>query len=215
MLLMNANVKLSANEMALVSDAGFILTKLAITGKVYLILGNLCSYFREYTAAHPHAFPEEVLAVSPKIYRGESYRQLPYVMLDYPRYFAGGNAFAIRCLFWWGNSFSIHLHLSGSWKQLYAHGYAALIQSGALDSWYCCIATGEWEHHFGEDNYVLIGTAREVCVQHVYKQHFIKLAQKIPLQEWDHAYDFYREAFATLAAVAEKIKSETENRSDH
>ena len=55
-----------------------------------------------------------IVQSTPKIAKGENYLQLPYVLLDYPRCFDKENIFAIRTMFWWGNFFSITLHLSGS-----------------------------------------------------------------------------------------------------
>lgn len=201
---MDANVKLSANEMALVTDAGFILTKQAIIEKVFTLFGRLSDDFRAIVAASPGVFPAAITAIAPKIYKGEQYRQLPYVMLDYPRYFTGGHVCAIRCFFWWGHSFSIHLHLSGKWKQNREPAIAAMLQSGALNNWYYCLSADEWQHHFDESNYRLAGTAMAACMQHVYAQHFIKLAQKIPLQEWDHAYSFYVNAFGSLVQLLQQ-----------
>lgn len=202
---MDANVKLSAKEMALVTNADFILTKQAITHKLYLLFGALSDRFRELTALPGAAFPATVTAAAPKIYKGEQYQGLPYVMLDYPRCFAGGQVCAIRCFFLWGHSLSIHLHLSGMYKQPYTDQLAHLVQSGELDNWYYCMADNEWQHHFGSDNYRLVSSAREACGQHVYAQHFIKLAQKIPLQEWDHAYEFYVDGFSRLMQVFQQI----------
>ena len=56
---------------------------------------------------------------SPKISKGENYKGLPWLVLDYPRYFNKEDIFAIRTLFWWGNFFSITLHISGKYKMRY------------------------------------------------------------------------------------------------
>jgi len=80
-----ANVKLSDAEMKLVTDASFILTKNHIINKVYHLFGELSTIFE--TIAKQQHLPEDILQVSPKISRGENYESLPWVMLDYPRYF--------------------------------------------------------------------------------------------------------------------------------
>src|SRR5580658_8387468 len=105
-----ANVKLSKTEFELVTDTQVILTKSLVIGKVYTLFGMLASDFRLMAFEKSGLLPLEVLSVSPKISRGEQYLQLPYVVLDYPRFYTRNDVLAIRCFFWWGNFFSITLH---------------------------------------------------------------------------------------------------------
>ncbi|HNH23308.1 MAG TPA: hypothetical protein PLY26_14225, partial [Ferruginibacter sp.] len=77
-----SKLTLSPEELELVSDSRWILTKQAIIGKVYGIFGGLAERYQAIGAAH--TLPADVLRMTPKIARGENYRQLPYVMLDYP-----------------------------------------------------------------------------------------------------------------------------------
>src|SRR3569623_367034 len=99
----NANVKLSKTELLLVTNAEVILTKNNIILKVYEMFGLLAERQQYYALQKKDALPKEALSVSPKIYKGEQYRGLPYVMLDYPLYYKGKDVFAVRSLFWWGN----------------------------------------------------------------------------------------------------------------
>src|SRR3982750_1106316 len=115
----NANVKLSNAELLLVCDEQFILTKNSIINKVYQLFGALSENFIEQAKSKPEIFPVEVSGTSPKIFRGENYRNLPYVLLDYPRFFSREKTFAIRCFFWWGNLFSITLHIAGEYFSRY------------------------------------------------------------------------------------------------
>jgi hypothetical protein len=189
----NANVKLSKNELMLVCDAQFILTKNNIVNKVYLLFGVLSDHFFTQVKNSKGFFPSEVLTQSPKIYKGEQYRGLPYVMLDYPRYFVKDDAFAIRCLFWWGNFFSITLQLAG--KHALAYGTSVLhsIVKKENSQWYICINNDQWQHHFETDNYLpandnVLTHVNEKAIQ---EKSFFKTAKKLPLQQWDNAYDFF------------------------
>jgi len=112
-----ANVKLSQKELKVMRNADFLLTKNEIMHKVQQMFGMLCKDYSLLLQANKQLLPEEVLQTTPKIYKGEQYRGLPYTMLDYPRYFSKENIFAIRNFFWWGNFFSITLHLSGEYKK--------------------------------------------------------------------------------------------------
>lgn len=96
--MMPANVKLSKNELSLVCDEQFILTKNNIIEKVSQLYGLLSNSFTN-TLSESTNLPAEILSASPKIYKGEQYEGLPYVMLDNPRCFNKQDAFAIRCFF--------------------------------------------------------------------------------------------------------------------
>src|SRR5947209_5415196 len=107
------NVELSKTEMEIVANSEFILTKNRIIEKVYNLFGSLAENYKLVLNEHINELPAEVISTTPKIYKGENYLGLPYVMMDYPRLFLKTDIFAIRSLFWWGNFFSITLHLSG------------------------------------------------------------------------------------------------------
>src|SRR4051812_10400669 len=107
------NVGLSKNELEMVTSSEFILTKNRIVEKVYRLFGLLSEDYKNILQEYATALPAEVFASSPKIYKGENYLNLPYLMMDYPRVFLKDDTFAIRCFFWWGNYFSITLQLSG------------------------------------------------------------------------------------------------------
>ncbi len=111
-----ANVKLSKNELLLVENAEVILTKNRIIKKVSELFGLLSSDYRNIIITSGGYLPSEVVAVPPKIYKGEQYLMLPYVMLDYPRYFSKNGFFAIRTLFWWGNFMSVNVLISGIYR---------------------------------------------------------------------------------------------------
>ena len=185
------NVKLSKEEFDLVSDAGFILTKNRIIQKVYNLFGNLCDEYKQVS----DDFPAEVLAVHPKISKGENYLGLPWVMLDYPRSFSNTNVFAIRSFFWWGNFFSITLQLQGSYKEKYGQQIQSFLASTS-DEWWIGVAEDPWQHHFGKDNY--IPSSAGIKIE---EMPFIKLAKKIPLQQWDNSFDFFAGTFKQFTGI--------------
>src|SRR3989337_3789488 len=114
-----AKIRLSPEEAALVIRADWILTKNSIIQKTKQLLASLQTEQQHLLLSSSSLFPEEIINSSPKISKGENYKGLPYLVLDYPRYFNKEDAFAIRILFWWGNFFSGTLHLSGIYKKKY------------------------------------------------------------------------------------------------
>jgi hypothetical protein len=198
---MSANVQLSAEEMALVTNAEWILTKNAVIGKVYAIFGELSALQREAATA---GLPPEVWTPGPKIARGEQYRGLPWVMLDYPRCFKGDEAFAIRSFFWWGHYFSVSLHLGGVYKQRYAAGLLAQWERLQQEGYWICTGEDAWQHHTGPDNYHLAAeTERADWEKHLQNKSFLKIARLLPFGQWETAtkklFNFYEEMLSILA----------------
>ncbi len=183
-----AKIRLSQKEMELVNNADLILTKNIILQKVNQLLAGLQAKQQQYIETQPGDLPEEVIRSSPKISKGENYRGLPYLILDYPRSFEKENILAIRTMFWWGNFFSVTLHLSGIQKkeaeEKLVTAYGILKENG--DKFYRKEDPGE--HHFEADNYIpLTELSHKDFENLVRKNPFIKLATKISLQQWDDA----------------------------
>jgi hypothetical protein len=190
-----ANVKLSKSELSLACDASFILTKNAIIEKVYQLFGILVPQFQQQLNNIKTKLPHEISVFSPKIYRGEKYRELPYVMLDYPRCFIKEDVFAVRCLFWWGNHFSITLHLSGKYADSYAAEIIKNLFTEKESDWYICINENQWEHHFKKDNFVQANHANSLNVtKFVQQKRFLKIARRLPIERWEDVLDFFYSA---------------------
>ena len=151
--MMNANLDFSKNEYDVIINSDFILTKNRIIKKIYTLYGMLAEEYKSLLNEYVYCLPNEIFTVPPKIYKGEQYKDLPYVMLDYPRYFSKTNVFAIRSFFWWGNYFSITLQLSGIYLEKYADNIVDFINNKKNKDWYLGVHASEWEHHFEKDNY--------------------------------------------------------------
>ncbi|RYG23967.1 MAG: hypothetical protein EOO01_43830, partial [Chitinophagaceae bacterium] len=105
-------LQLSAEELAMVGDSHWLLTKNSIMQKAYLLFGEAAASLQSALAGESGQGAEFFLP-SPKIAKGENYKGLPYVMLDYPRHFGKEDIFAFRTMFWWGNFLSFTWHLKG------------------------------------------------------------------------------------------------------
>ena len=193
-MLSTDNTYLSPYEMSVVADIEFVMAKQRIVGKTVHLFGNLAN---EYVPL----FSQKILipeAVNPKISKGENYRGLPYVVLDYPRMFSKQDWFAIRCFFWWGNFFSITLQLSGTYQQQYAPLLEKAIAANLFEGWFINNGDDPWHHHFEEDNYKPVEANEQVSFA---GRPFIKMAKKIPLTQWDNAFAFFTTNFEMLVNV--------------
>lgn len=197
-----AKITLSPKELELVCNTDWILTKHAIIQKVYRLFGELLPHLGAVLQARSNTLPPEVFLHTPKIAKGENYQLLPYVVLDYPRYFTKEEVFAIRHFFWWGNFFSISLQLSGKFRQRFApvlqHKFELLQRGG----YWLCIAEDPWQHHFDDSNFRLIKSMRpEEFADMLTRKAFVKIAKKISLQQWEEIPVFIAETFEELTEL--------------
>lgn len=194
-----AKLRLSAKEAELVANADWILTKNHILQKVKWLLEDLQSQQQQFLLSHSPVIPSEVLAVSPKISRGENYKGLPYLVLDQPRYFGKDDHFAIRSMFWWGNFFSITLHLSGHYKKMYERKIEAAFNALKENSFFIGVSNEQWEHHFEADNYLpLTGMTERDLKTTIADKDFIKLAKRFSFEQWDNAEEMLFISFRQL-----------------
>lgn len=194
-----AKIRLSPKEAELVTNADWILTKNGILQKAKFLLEQLQSDQQEYLKMYLSTLPAEVMQISPKISKGENYKGLPYLVLDYPRFFENENHFAIRVMFWWGNFFSITLHLSGSYKRMYENKIHVALPLMKEKGFYICSGSDQWEHHFETSNYLsLEETDAALFKKYTGEKDFIKLAKKYPLEQWDSARDKLMASFSEM-----------------
>lgn len=183
-----AKLRLSEEELALVSDAQWILMKNTILKKAIALFAHVQSQQNHILKDFSLRLPDSILSVSAKISKGENYKGLPYIVLDQPRFFQKDDAFAIRHIFWWGNFFSSMFYLSGKYKKQYEqniyNAYSVLKENDC----FVCINNDPWEHHFEETNFTSINTLSQDDYKQIIVTHpFIKIADKLPISKWENA----------------------------
>ena len=175
-----AKVALSAEELRLVTDPSVIFMKNSIISKVYALFGNLSA-----TDTCRLEWPREVSGIPPKIARGEAYKGLPYVMLDFPRYFTATDVFALRTFFWWGRYVSVTLHLKGMYKGRFQQ--VLLNESSCLitDEVYVAFGGDEWDHDLEGGGYRILrelsASDKDACIR---QGSFLKISCFLPLEQW-------------------------------
>jgi hypothetical protein len=192
-------ITLSAKEQELVCNTDWILTKHAIIRKVYHLFGEQAALMQELVLNQNSYLPEEVKASVPKIAKGENYKELPYVMLDYPRCFEKEKTVAIRTFFWWGHFFSVNLQLSGICKEKALPSLQNNFLQLHQNDYWLCVSSDPWQHHFEEDNYVAIKKyTNEEFSSILNRESFIKIGKKIPLTEWGKVPAFIEQSFTEM-----------------
>src|SRR6266496_5634658 len=177
-----SKVQLSSFETELVNNAEWILTKNGIIEKVKQLLTGLQEDQKEYLHSLSNHFPKEILKPSAKISKGENYKGLPYLVLDFPRCFDHKNIFAVRTMFWWGNFFSVTLQLAGDYKIMFENKIISSYEILKQKEFFICVHEKQWEHHFESSNYIQISNCnKDDFVDIIKTNSFIKLANKTSL----------------------------------
>lgn len=189
---------ISEEEMTLLNNTEWILTKRLLIEKVSDLFGILYTSFKKYPKPFNQVFPAGSDIMPGKISRGENYRSLPYVILDYPAFFCKEDILVIRTMFWWGHFFSITLQLSGSIKRKFI-GDQYLISSWIKSKeYFICINKDPWEHHFESDNYVLASAITNEQIAEIWKNPFFKISKKLPISDWIYAEEYLKKGFEEL-----------------
>jgi hypothetical protein len=197
-----AKIILSAQELQLMHNKEWILTKRVVINKINSLFGSMVPGLQKLAAAQ-HGVPAEVLATNPKIHKGENYLGLPYLLLDYPAFFSKEGVFAIRTLFWWGNFFSVTLHLSGKYKKMFTSNLrqnALLIQQ---HNYSLCVNQNEWQHHFEADNYTPAAHQSTSQLHNIIDERtFVKLSAKFELSRWNEMPGIVTETAVKMLQIA-------------
>jgi hypothetical protein len=192
-------IQLSPFEMDLLNNSEWILTKNLVVKKAQRLLEKVQENILEHVQGSSVSLPQEVITISPKISKGENYHGLPWLILDYPRYFKKEKVFAIRIMFWWGNFFSTTLHLSGEYKKRYSRGIVQSYEALCENEFYTCVHDEQWHHHFEKENYLPVKnfTAGDFAY-HIDTRSFLKLSCQLSFLKWNDAPGLLSESFIRI-----------------
>ncbi|MCL6524196.1 MAG: hypothetical protein K6T34_05990 [Thermoflavifilum sp.] len=200
------NLGLSADELLLVSNSEWILMKNHILEKAIDLMAQLQAILQENLQ---HArIPDVWRHTGAKISRGEKYQGLPYVILDFPRYFSQSDTFACRSLFWWGHYFTCTLHVSGKFLHQYRFQLEQHFYTLQQSDWWISCSDAEWTHQLHDRSHYqpLTALSLETYKQLLLKRHFVKLAKSYPLEKWEQfipfAKDQYLQIFNCLGIIS-------------
>jgi hypothetical protein len=197
-------IHLSEDEMELLRNSDWILTKNAIIEKVILGMAGLLAKMQQRVQDQKFVLYREIVESSGKISRGEKYQGLPYVMLDYPRMFDRENIIAIRTLFWWGNFCSVTLHLKGKYQQLIAERIRMQMPLLLEHDLFFSVSGDEWNHDVSMDNYQPLKSIYSNDLFLVLPEAaFLKLTGKVELDQWDKMEEKLFALFKALLRLGE------------
>ncbi|MEO7045660.1 MAG: hypothetical protein ABI091_10175 [Ferruginibacter sp.] len=187
-------ITLSDAELAIVQETEWILTKQNIIKAVYNLFEDRITSIKISVLDNSELKLPEILSAVPKINKGENYHNFPYVIMDYPAVFSKENIFALRTMFWWGNFFSVTLHLSGKYQLLFANNIQRNLKQNGTD-FFVCINDNAWQHHFDPENFIAVKELREAELQGIINKPFFKIALKYSLQQWNSMPQLLEDAY--------------------
>ncbi|MDW7695503.1 hypothetical protein R9C00_27050 [Flammeovirgaceae bacterium SG7u.111] len=165
-------------------DQDFLLTKHRIMKQMASLFQTVRDELSSQLAISTQFLPKETDISSGKISKGENYKGLPYMVLDYPRYFSKENIFLMRTMFWWGNEFSAMLILKGQPHEELKTALRSFLSQEIAQDFYLCVGDSPWEYDFGTDNYCKVSAIDEDELNAILAKSFLKLAQKAPLDSY-------------------------------
>lgn len=196
--------ELTPEEAAVIESTRFILLKNSAIEKVMGLMGKLQEALAAYDRNSDFPFKPEWLLQGGKISKGEQYKGLPWVMLDYPRYFSKTGVFAFRTMFWWGHYFSATLHLGGNVKQHYSAALESSYTKLAAAGFQVYVQEDPWEHDFENGNYRFIDTLDlDEWKALISRNDFVKIAKPFVIGHWGKIITEVVEAYATLLNILE------------
>ena len=196
-------MNLSTSELNALHNTKFYAVKASATKKIDALLAEVRDSLKGEIKKNNISFPKEVDSKNGKIFRGENYLGLPYLVLDYPKHFSKESVFSFRTMFWWGNFFSFTLHLQG--KALKMHRSALLSQMSSLKkkNTYICVNNNPWQYHYGKDNYILTDKLSDAELKKLIREkEFIKLSRKTTLKDHKKLKPFCLESFRLFLGFA-------------
>jgi len=191
-------MSLSDKELSMIEDKDFLITKINIISEIENLLYNTKARLTDVTERKNYSFLSKPEFKKGRVFKGEYYRELPFVTLDFPSIFEKQNVFAYRTMFWWGNFFSATLHLQG--KYLEQHRTKLLSNFDMLlhQDIYICVGETPWEYHYGKDNYVKSSEKHKEIIEN---SPFIKLSKRIPLEQIESIPQISSSFFLYLATL--------------
>lgn len=193
------NENLSSEELIILSDADFLKSKKAITGKIEDQLKEIYTTLKgsiKNWKIDPH-----VLNTNGKISKGENYQDLPYFVLDYPRIF-GEDTFSIRTIILWGRYIGLYFIVSGKYLDYVNIEKLLNAEKSVLIS----VKDSPWEHLITDENYKpLTDFNQEIVDTLIKKNGFLKIALKLNLNEIPDLKDRVL-SFSKLLTLFTKLK---------
>lgn len=191
--------RFTPTELETLHNTDFFSVKTSATKKIEHLFTVVYNEIKNVIEKENLSFPKEVDVQEGKLFRGENYLSLPYLMLDYPKHFSKESVFTFRTMFWWGNFFSCTLHVQGKALDKYRNALIKNLSSLRKKNIYICINNNPWQYHYKKENYLPVDKLPDTELKKLLlEKEFIKLSRKISIKDYKKISKFARESFFYL-----------------
>lgn len=174
-------MELSNTELNIINDKEFLLKKIVVIKKIQKLFEILQRDLKGIVDSSEFIFHENVDIKYGKIFKGEDYKNLPYIVLDYPKLYSKENIFTYRTMFWWGNFYSSTFHLQGEIFNELKSKTIKNLQTSSFSDLYICVNKTPWEYHYNDSNYILLTSEN---ISKIDQLPFLKLSKKFDLNDY-------------------------------
>ncbi|MCS7078134.1 MAG: hypothetical protein NZ455_15585 [Bacteroidia bacterium] len=173
---------LSAYEVCILHDKAFFEAKHAIMQKWERFLSHTADEIYPFLSRSTCILPDEVKMSTPKISKGENYQGMPYMVLDYPRYFGKEDICVFRNILLWNRG------LYSTW--VFQGKYLPLaVQSFSLPSEveiYLHQNTDKWVHEISPGDILLEpSTYSNFILETLNKLDYLKFSAFLSFEQWN------------------------------
>ncbi len=179
-------MSLEKQDLDYLQDQDFLLRKRAILLHIEELLAQCQTALKAEITQNPFDFPEGCEIQAGKISRGENYRGLPYLVLDYPRMFKQDSIFSLRTMLWWGHEFSCTLYILGQARESYRQSLASQLPQARYKDWYLGVHESPWEYYFAPDNFKALQEMDSAEKSRYGERPFYKLSRQLSLDQYDN-----------------------------
>jgi hypothetical protein len=175
-------VRWTSEELNAIGSIQPFLIKARVLKKAWNILDGLRDALKSEVNGRSFIAPEGLDVTKGQIAKGERFHDLPFVFLDFPRFFLPGQACTYRTFFWWGNGVVFALIVQGPHLETYKNwlhdNYTRLVEYDL----HLSVATTPWEWRKGR-GYTLSLTRpnRARFLRALHQRDFIKLERFLML----------------------------------
>jgi hypothetical protein len=201
---MQIHHEFSSQELEFAQNPTYILIKRRVMEKMESYLYRLYDEYRIHFSEHLND-QYNFRVSTPKVNRGENYREMPYLIIDYPAHFSNNHIFACRSMFLWGNHLSITIHLQGKYHRLLFQRIIDAVENhpDLKAQLFFCVNDTPWEYHYQDYNYVPYSSVTKAVIRDRFaNHHFSKFSIKSSMDEIEGASErfvnFFRAVFENL-----------------
>ncbi len=191
-------------ELTYLQDTDFLKTKKLIIKRIIALFEHIQVDTLHLINRQNLMLPEGVSPKSGKVTRGENYKDLPFVVLDCPRFFDKNSIFAFRSIFWWGNYLSNHFLIKGHYLDRYRDRFLhswPLIKGEEL---YLDLSEDPWNHDLTDSTFIEFSTLSQDEFNEKLKHlDFLKLVWRYELSQWKEFHQASLENFLIISRVLE------------